>query len=133
MKKPITPEEFDQLVRETFSKMHPEAQMTPIVLAFPTAVIERLEAYRKEHSLNRAELIYLALEAQLDQIDEFSQEIFRLMQDPNAFHWPLADPLLCIALAFMEKTSIRWADNADERFGLIDEESDPADWWKMPS
>jgi hypothetical protein len=124
MKKPITPEEFDQLVRATFSKMHPEAQMTPIVLAFPAEVIERLEAYRKEHSLDRKELIYVALEAQLDQIDEFSEEIFRLMQDPNSFHWPLADPLLCVALAFMRKTSNRWANKVDEKFGLNDDESD---------
>jgi hypothetical protein len=43
------------------------------------------------------------------------------------------DPLLCIALAFMEKTSIRWANKADEKSGLTDEESDPADWWKTLS
>jgi hypothetical protein len=133
MKKPISPEEFDQLVRETFRKMHPEAQMTPIVLAIPAEVIKSLEAYGKEHSLDRMELIHIALEAQLDRIDEFSEAIFRLIQDPVAFHWPLENPLLCLALAFMQKTSDRWSDKKDEDFGLTNghtEEPDPADWWK---
>jgi hypothetical protein len=134
MKKPITPEEFDRLVRETFSKMHPEAQITPIVLAFPAEVIKRLEIYGKEHSLDPAEMIYLALETQLDHIDAFSEAIFRLMQDPDSFHWPLENPLMCVALAFMQKTSNRWSDKKNEKFDVtngVADHLDPADWWKI--
>jgi len=52
------------------------------------------------------------------------------MQHPDAFEWPLQDPILCVAIAFMRKLTDRWVNKVHEKFGHTYDEFDPADWWK---
>jgi hypothetical protein len=55
-------------------------------------VIESIEPYTKEHSLEPATLIPLAIKAQEHQLDIFCEAAERLMQDPDSFASPLQDP-----------------------------------------
>jgi hypothetical protein len=128
MKEPDSPDDLEQTISETFDEMHAEAQIAPIVLALPPEVIESVEAYTKEHSLEPATLIPLAIKALEHQVDEFGEAGERLMEDPDSFAWPLEDPLLCVALAFMLKHAYRCAHNLHEKHDLSDDEDEPADW-----
>lgn len=58
---------------ETFDEMHAEALIAPIVLTLPAEVIESIEAYTKEYSLEAATLIPLAIKAQEHQSDIFCE------------------------------------------------------------
>jgi hypothetical protein len=133
MKKPDRPQELTRMLRETFSELRTEAQIAPLDLRFPPEVIQTLQSYAKVHSLDGARLIPLAMEAHINRLDLIGEEIHRLMQHPESFDWPLEDPILCVALAFMRKLTDRWADKVHEKFGLTEEELDPADWWKTPN
>ena len=123
------PDDLEQTILETFDEMHAEAQIAPLVLTFPAEVIESIEAYTKEHSLEPATLIPLAIKAQEHQADIFCEAAERLMQDPDSFAWPLQDPLLCVALAFMLKHACRCAEKVYEKhdFGN-DKQNEAADW-----
>ena len=72
----------------------------------------------KEHSLEPATLIPLAIKAQEHQSDIFCEAAARLMQDPDSFAWPLQDPLLCVAL----KHACRCAQKVHEEHDLGDDE-----------
>jgi hypothetical protein len=122
---------LDRTILETFDEMHAEAQVTPIFLMFPPRVIERAAAYTRDHSLEPATLIPQAIKAQENQSDKFSEAGERLMEDPDSFAWPLEDPLLCVALAFMLKHAFRCAEKVNEKhdFGN-DKQNEAADWWK---
>ena len=48
----------------------------------------RLRMVTKEHSLEPATLIPLAIKAQEHQSDIFCEAAARLMQDPDSFAWP---------------------------------------------
>ncbi len=133
MKKSDRPQELTQMLRETFSELRTEAQIAPLDLRFPPEVIQTLQSYAKVNSLDGARLIPLAMEAHINRLDLIGEEIHRLMQHPESFDWPLEDPILCVALAFMRKLTDRWADKVHEKFGLTEEELDPADWWKTPN
>ena len=113
MKEPDPPDDFDE--------MEAEAE-TPIVLTVPWEVIESVEAYVEAHSVDRNKLIALAIKAQEHRIDQFVETTERLCDDPDSFAWPLEDPLLCVAIAFMQ--------NRAKTMGLTDDEDEPADWWK---
>jgi hypothetical protein len=84
MKKPDPTDDLDQTILETFDEMHAEAQITPIYLTFPPEVLESVEAYAREHSLEPATLIPLAIKAQENQSDKFSEAGERLMEDPDS-------------------------------------------------
>ena len=112
MKEPA--DDLDQTILETFDEMHAEAQIAPIVLTLPPEVIERVAAYTKDHSIEPATLIPIAIEALERQLDEFTEAGERLMEDPDSFAWPLEDPLLCVALAFMLKHACRCAEKVHE-------------------
>ena len=101
----------------------PEARIAPIVLTFPPEVIESVRAYTKERSLQPATLIPLAIEALELQLDEFSDAGERLIEDPDSFTWPLEDPLMCVALAFLLKHAYRCAHKVHEKYGLGYDES----------
>jgi hypothetical protein len=45
---------------------------------------------------------------------EFREAGERLLEDPDSFDWPLEDPLMCVALAFMLKHACRCAEKAHE-------------------
>ena len=79
------PDDLEQTILEKFDEMHAEAQIAPIVLTFPAEVIESIEAYAKEHSLEPATLIPLAIKAQEHQSDIFCEAAERLMHDPDSF------------------------------------------------
>jgi hypothetical protein len=91
MKDSDPPDDLEQTILETFDEMHAEAQIAPIVLTFPAEVM-RIEPYTKEHSLEPATLIPLAIKAQEHQLDIFFEAVERLMQDPDSFARPLQDP-----------------------------------------
>jgi hypothetical protein len=52
------------------------------------------------------------------------------MEDPDLFEWPLEDPLLCVAIAFMRKCANRWTDKVREKLALTDDDDQPTDWRK---
>ena len=131
MKEPGPPDDLEQTILETFDEMHAEAQVAPILLTFPPEVIESVVAYTKNRSLEPATLIPLAIKAQENKSEKFSEAGERLMQDPDSFAWPLEDPLLCVALAFMLKHACRCAEKVHEKHGFgNDKQSEVADWWK---
>jgi hypothetical protein len=84
------------------------------VLTFPPEVIKRVAAYTKDYSVEPATLIPLAIKAQENQSEKFSEAGERLMEDSDSFTWPLEDPLLCVALAFMLKHACRCAEKVHE-------------------
>jgi hypothetical protein len=133
MKIPDPSHDLERTILETFDEMHAEAQITPIVLTLPSAVIESVNSYTKERSLEPATLIPLAIKALAHQTAEFSKAGERLLKDPDSFTWPLDDPLLCVALAFMLKHAYRCAHNLHEKHALGVPQDEPADWWKSRS
>ena len=131
MKEPGPPDDLEQTILETFDEMHAEAQVAPILLTFPPEVIESVVAYTKNRSLEPATLIPLAIKAQENKSEKFSEAGERLMQDPDSFAWPLEDPLLCVALAFMLKHACRCAEKVHEKHDFGDDkQNEAADWWK---
>jgi hypothetical protein len=131
MKEPDPTDDLDQTILDTFDEMHAEAQIAPIFLTFPPEVIERVAAYTRDHSVEPATLIPLAIKAQENQSDKFSEAGERLMEDPDSFAWPLEDPLLCVALAFMLKHARRCAQKVHEKYDFDDDkQNQTADWWK---
>ena len=131
MKEPGPPDDLEQTILETFDEMHAEAQIVPIFLTFPPEVIERIAAYTRDHSVEPATLIPLAIKAQENQSEKFSEAGERLMEDPDSFAWPLEDPLLCVALAFMLKHACRCAEKVHEKHDFGDDkQNEAADWWK---
>jgi len=73
MKEPDPTDDLDRTILETFDEMHAEAQVTPIFLTFPPEVFERVAAYTRDHSVEPATLIPLAIKAQENQSDKFSE------------------------------------------------------------
>ena len=69
-------------------------------------MVESVGAYTRDHSLEPGTLICLAIKALEQQLDEFGEAGERPMEDPDSFAWPLEDPLMCVALAFMLKARI---------------------------
>jgi hypothetical protein len=92
-------------------------------------------AYTEDRSVEPATLIPVAIEALEHQLDEFTEAGERLMEDPDSFAWPLEDPLLCVALAFMLKHACRCAHKVYEKHGFSDDElkDERADRWKTLS
>ncbi len=133
MKEPDRPQEFTRILRETFSEMHTQAQIAPLDLKFPVKVTQSLEAYTKVNDLDSTDLISLAVKAHMDRLDILGEDVCRLMQHPDSFDWPLENPILCVAIAFMRQLTDRWADKVHEKCGLSSDEFEPADWWKTPS
>jgi hypothetical protein len=121
-------DEPDDLIQETMGEIISEAQVVPTGLEFPKEVIAAIEAYEKTHSIDRDELIDEAFEAAKERMDESSETFARMMEDPDLFEWPIQNPLLCVVLAFMRKTTQRWVEKMDKKRGVDKEE--PADWWK---
>ena len=132
MKEPGPPDDLERTILETFDEMHAEAQVAPIVLTLPPEVIESVVAYTNDHSVEPATLIPLAIEALEHQVDEFSEACVRLLEDPDSFAWPLEDPLLCVALAFMLKHACRCAEKVHEKhdFDEHSDEGNPTESWK---
>ena len=124
------PQELTQILRDTFSELQTEAQIMPLDLRFPPEVLKTLQTFTRVHSLDGATLLPLAMKAHFDRMDVVGEDVCRLMQHPDAFEWPLQDPILCVAIAFMRKLTDRWVDKVHEKFGHTYDEFDPADWWK---
>jgi hypothetical protein len=122
------PVETDDLIQETMREMISEAQIVPTGLEFPKEVIEAIEAYEKTHSIDRDHLIDEAFEAAKERMDESSEKFARMMEDPDSFEWPVENPLLCVLIAFMRKTTQRWVEKMDKKHGV--DKNEPADWWK---
>ena|SRR5208282_5230818 len=105
----------DDLIEQTLTEMLDEARSSPTILQFPEEVIHAIEAYEKAHSLPS---------------DLFVEAMDRRMRDPEAFDWPIDDPLLCVSIAFAWEHAMRWTDKVSEKYGLDVDEDEPADWWK---
>ena len=82
-------DDLDQTILKAFDEMRAEAQIAPIVLTFPPEVIERVAAYTRDHSVEPPTLIPLAIKAQENQSDKFSEAGELLMEDPDSFTLPL--------------------------------------------
>jgi hypothetical protein len=130
MKKSEPQQDLSKILREAFTELHIEAQRKPLDLKFPPEVTETLEAFAKINSVDGAKLIPLAMKAHCGRLDVVGEDVCRLMHHPDSFQWPLEDPILCVAIAFMRKLTNRCAVKVQEKFGLTDDELDPADWWK---
>ena len=93
-------------------------------------VAARLEAYTKEHSLDSADLLNLALERGYIEpaIARWGEKITRLVDDFDLFDWPLEEPLSCVVIGLMRQLACRCAKKMREKHDVT--ESDQADWWK---
>jgi hypothetical protein len=127
-------EDIDLLREEATREMHAAALMgagTPMV--FPPEVLERIYDYEKEHSIDRNHLIPLAMKSTQGRTEEVVELMNQLLKDPDAFEWPIDDPLLCVTLAFMRSSSSWMTKKINEEYGeegKDDEDDDKADWWK---
>lgn len=122
MRETDLPADLGQMISDTFDEMHAEAQIEPIVLTFAPEVTLSIEKYMQKHSPEPATMIALAIEAQEHQSEIFSEAGERLMKDPDSFTWPVEDPLLCVALAFMLKHASRCAEKVHEKYDLDNDE-----------
>jgi hypothetical protein len=127
---PLTPDDFEEPVLETLHEMETEEQITMILAELPGDVIEVIENYEREHSIDRERLLVLAIIAQMGRIDLLCQASDQLSDDPDSFTWPIKDPLLCVLIAFLREFTFRWAEKVREKHGLCDDADEPADWWK---
>ena len=82
MKEPSPPDDLEQTILETFDEMHAEAQVAPIVLTIPPEVIESVVAYTKDRSVEPTTLIPLAIKAQENQSEKFSEAGELLTEKP---------------------------------------------------
>jgi hypothetical protein len=131
----IPPEDVDQLREEATREMHAAALMgagTPMV--FPPEVLERIHAHEQEHSIDRNHLIPLAMKYTQGRTEEVVELMNRLLKDPEAFEWPIDDPLLCVALAFMRSSSSWITRKINEEYGEEgdgeEDDDNQADYWK---
>jgi hypothetical protein len=61
-------------------------------------------------------------------LGEFTEAGERLMEDPDSFAWPLEDPLLCVALAFMLKHACRCAEKVHQKQDFGNDEQNNSAW-----
>jgi hypothetical protein len=144
MKDPDSEDDFEEILRllppgylersiqETFKEMHTEAMSgVPTPLWLPPKVQERVLAYEKEHLIDRNGLIPAAMAAQKGRFKKVIKAVHRLREDPDSFKWPMKDPLLCVAIAFMQSCLSWWIKKVSQEYGADDEDQEePADWWK---
>jgi hypothetical protein len=129
----LPPEYLERSIQETFKEMHTEAVSgVPTPLWLPPEVQDRVLAYEKEHSLDRNGLIPAAMTAQNGRFRKVIKAVHRLREDPDSFKWPVRDPLLCVAIAFMRSCLNWWIKKVCQEYGADDEldDDDQADWWK---
>jgi hypothetical protein len=128
----LSPEDLQRTLQETFLEMHATALLgkgTP--LRFPMEVGERVMAYQKEHAIVLDELIPRAVAAQIERVDEVVKSTHRLRKDPGSFEWPIEDPLLCVAIAFIRESMDWWLNKINEEDSDEDSsDDDQADDWK---
>jgi hypothetical protein len=124
------PDDADELFLETLNEMDAEARIAPVLLLFPTKVIEAIEVYEKAHSMTRQQMIWTVCNLREDWTHKLAELLAHLIEDPASFEWPVQDPLLCVLIAYLQKATQRWARKVHEKYLLGDEEDDPADWWK---
>jgi hypothetical protein len=118
--KPDPPDDFEETVLETFHEMESEEQITMILAELPYDVIQAIEDYEIEHSINRDELLYLATVALTARTDLWCDACSQLIDTPESFTWPIEDPLLCVLIAFMREHAFRWALKVCEKYSLGD-------------
>jgi len=70
------------------------------------------------------------MKATKERFEEVIETMQRYMADPDSFEWPIEDPLLCVAIAFMRSVTNWWAKKVNEEYGEDKEDDEPADWWK---
>ena len=85
---------------------------------------ERVEAYRKEHAIVLDELIPRAVAAQRRRVNRVIKTVHRLRKDPGSFKWPIEDPLLCVAIAFLWECMSWWIKKVSQEYGDGDEDRD---------
>ena len=128
----LSPEDIKRTLEEAYLEMHATALLgegTP--LRFPMEVRESVQTYQKEHAMVLDELIPRAIAAHIDRVDEVVKTTCRLRKDPGSFKWPIEDPFLCVAIAFMRECMEWWLNKINEEYGADEEGSDDrADWWK---
>jgi hypothetical protein len=123
----LSPEDLKRTLEEAYLEMHAHALLgegTP--LRFPDEVRERVEAYREEHAIVLDELIPRAVAAQRRRTNRVIKTVHCLRKDPGAFKWPIEDPLLCVAIAFMWECMNWWINKVNEEYS----DDDQADSWK---
>jgi hypothetical protein len=135
--KPMKPKwsQEDEFSREALREMYDQSQITQTEFSFPGEVVRAIEVYITKNAVDREGLMQRALKAQQGSIPRFAKAINRLVNDPESFCWPIDDPLLCLALAFMREVIDQWTNKDDLKYPPLYEaefdRSDPADWWKM--
>lgn len=92
MKLPDPSHDLERTILKTFVETHAEAQITPIVLTLPSAVIEGVNSYTKERSLEPATLTPLTIKAMAHQTAEFSKAGERVLNGPDS---PGHSKILC--------------------------------------
>jgi hypothetical protein len=113
--------------------MHAEAIMgvaTPMCL--PPDVLERIYAYAEKWSIDRNNLIPLAIISRKGRQEEVVEIMDRYLKDPPSFEWPIDDTLLCVSIAYMRACANWVTKKINQEYGDEDGDGeDPANWWKV--
>jgi len=121
----LSSEDIKRTLQEPYLEMHAAALIGEgTLLRFPMEVRERVHAYQKEHAIVLDEFIPRAVAAQIERVDEVVKTTYRLRKDPDSFEWPIEEPLLCVAIAFMRECMEWWLNKINEE----DSEDEPTDW-----
>jgi hypothetical protein len=111
------PHDIKEIFSETFDEMFTEAPDQLVYADYPLEVADRLDSYTKEHSLDSADLLNLALEAGYGEpvISRWGEKVILLLDDFGLFDWPLEDPLSCVLIGVMRQFACRCARKADKK------------------
>ncbi len=127
----VSPEDFERIQQEALNEMGAEAMKgVPTPLYFPSGVIERIYAYEKEHSIDRNKMISMAIQSAKSRPEQAVKIMSRYLEDPRSFEWPIEDPILCVAIAFMQTCTTWITKKINQEYGDVGDYDDPADWWK---
>ena len=124
----ISLEDLVRLQRDVIREIRAVALMgTGPPMYLPPEVRGRIYAYKKKHSLNRNELLSMAIIATKGRTEEVVELVNQFLKDPDSFEWPIEDPLLCVSVAFMRACATWLISKINREY---DDEDEPADWWK---
>jgi hypothetical protein len=127
----LDPEEFRELLKQTFAEWREDANTAPLPICFPSEVVVKLQNIFGTYP--SWELIFATME-KIDSDPRLKKTFFndwkRLCEDEESFQWPLNDPHYCLLLGHMRDYYKRFMAklSGDEDQG--EDEEDEADWWK---
>ena len=117
--------EFNEVTIAVWKMLEAEFAAECLPLCFPPEVLDSVKALGKPSW----KLIYKAVQAHEDRVEQLSRELIRLIKDPGCFEWPIEDPFHCLAIGIFREHANRFAAKTQVKFGLThdDDEEDSKD------